>query len=56
MREMFGEIREAANRNFAFVIGGLFSLSSFACPCPACYVAAGGSFLGGIAQKLGIVK
>jgi len=50
------KIREAANRNFAFVLAGLFSISSFACPCPACYFAAAGSFVGGIAQKLGLVK
>jgi len=53
---MLAGMKNALNRNFAFVVAGLFGLASFACPCPFCYVAAGGSFLGGIAQKLGFAK
>ncbi len=47
------KIEKKAGQNFPFLIAGLFGISSFACPCPFCYFGAGGSFLAGIAQKLG---
>ncbi|VVB57207.1 Uncharacterised protein [uncultured archaeon] len=39
-----------------FALGGIFGLSSLACPCPSCYAGAAGFSLRGLAEHVGFMK